>query len=374
MRIVRLEVFPVRIPLKPERRMITALGRHEVSDFVLIRLLTDDGCEGVGEATVTPNWSGETVWGATAILEHLFRPAVMGCDPRDLAEIERRLNAAAVDNWFAKAAVEMACWDLAGRAVNQPVYELLGGACRPLTVKNRFSLGGYPPEVAAERAAERVAAGFDTIKVKVGMDPAQDVARVRAVREAVGPHIHLTLDANGGWTEEQAHSCLHALADCEICLVEQPLPRGNYTGLRRLRQSIPQKILADESCFAEVEAWELLEQGCCDALSLYPGKQGGIGSARRIAALAAQRQTPCTIGSNLEWDIGTAAMLHFIVSTPNMVVERYPGDCLGPFYHEFSVARNPLAISGPYITLHKGPGLGIDVDWDVVRQHRLALV
>jgi L-alanine-DL-glutamate epimerase-like enolase superfamily enzyme len=371
MRIVQLEAFPVRIPLKPERRMITALGRHDVSDFVLVRLTTDDGREGVGEATVTPNWSGETVWGAAAILEHVFRPAVLGCDPRDVADIERRMHLAAVDNWFAKAAVEMACWDLAGRAANLPVFELLGGACRALTVKNRFSLGAYPPEVAAERAAERVAAGFDTIKVKVGIDPAADVARVRAVREAVGPHVALTIDANGGWNEEQAESCLHALADCHIELVEQPLPRGNYSGLRRLRHRTSQKILADESCFDEVEARELIEHDCCDAISLYPGKNGGIGPARRIAELAAGRHIPCTIGSNLEWDVGAAAMLHFIVATPNMAVERYPGDCLGPFYHESSVARNPLPISGPFITLHDSPGLGIDVDWDVVRQHRL---
>jgi L-alanine-DL-glutamate epimerase-like enolase superfamily enzyme len=351
--------------------MISALGRHEVSDFVLVRLVTDDGLEGVGEATVTPRWSGETVWGARAIIEHVFRPVVIGCDPRDCEAISQRMNAVAVDNWFAKAAIEMACWDIAGRAAGQPVFELLGGACRSLTVRNRFSLGAYAPEVAAERAAERVAAGFDTIKIKVGTDPAQDVARVRAVRGAVGPNIKLTIDANGGWNEEQATSCLHALADCELTLVEQPLPRGDYTALRRLRRQTHQRILADESCFDEIEASELILQDCCDAISLYPGKQGGIAAARRIAALAAEHGIPCTIGSNLEWDVGAAAMLHFIVATQNMQVERYPGDCLGPFYHEFSIAKNPLAISGPFTTLHEAPGLGIDVDWDLVNQNRL---
>ncbi len=128
---------------------------------------------------------------------------------------------------------------------------------------------------------------------------------------------------------------------------------------------------AGGSCFDETEARELFEQGCCDALSLYPGKQGGIAKARRIAALAEEHGIPCTIGSNLEWDIGAAAMLHFIVATPNMQVERYPGDCLGPFYHEFSIARNPLRVEGPFTTLGNGPGLGIDVDWDVVDRHRL---
>jgi muconate cycloisomerase len=371
MRLERIEAFPLSIPLKPERRMVSALGRHEVSNFVLARLTTDDGLTGVGEATVTPRWSGETVWGAHAMITRVFAPALVGCDPLDRDEIDRRLDAVAVGNWFAKAAVEMACWDLAGRAAGQPVYALLGGACRPLTIRNRFSLGAYEPEVAQERARERVAAGFDTIKVKVGTDPSRDVERVWAVREAVGPKIALTIDANGGWDEPTARTCLDELAACPLTLVEQPLPRGNYTGLKRLRDQTGQKILADESCFDWIDAEELIAHQCCDALSLYPGKQGGIGKARRIAELAQRHGLPGTIGSNLEWDVGTAAMLHFIVATPNMQVERYPGDCLGPSYHEFSIARNPLRIEGPFTTLGEGPGLGIEVDWDLVQRRRL---
>lgn len=373
MQISRIEAIPVRIPLKPERRMISALGRHEVSQFVLVRLTTDNGLTGVGEATVTPRWSGETVWGACASIQHLFAPVVEGCDPADIETIAARLDAVAVDNWFAKAAVEMACWDVVGQAAGKPVYELLGGAVRPLTIRNRFSLGAYAPEVAAERAAALVAAGFTTIKVKVGTDPQQDVLRVQAVRAAIGPATQLTIDANGGWNEQQAVTCLQQLQDCHIALVEQPLPRGNYTGLRRLRKSMGIRVLADESCFDQVQAEELILQDCCDALTLYPGKQGGIARARQIAELAAQHQIPCTIGSNLEWDPGAAAMLHFVVSTANVQIEQIPGDCLGPSYHEFSIAKNPLPIDGPFTTLHTHPGLGIDVDWDLVEQHRLPL-
>ncbi|MCA1684441.1 MAG: muconate cycloisomerase [Planctomycetia bacterium] len=373
MRVSRIEAVPVRIPLRPERRMVSALGRHEVSDFVLVRVTTDGGQEGVGEATVTPRWSGETARGARAVVEDVLAPALIGCDPRDGEDVDRRLDSVAVGNWFAKSALEMACWDIAGRDAGKPVYELLGGACRPLTVRSRFSLGAYDPGVAAERAADRVAAGFDTIKVKVGTDPARDVERVLAVRQAVGPDVALTIDANGGWDEPTALSCLRELADCRLTLVEQPLPRGDYTGLKRLRSATGQKILADESCFDETQARELIDQGCCDALSLYPGKQGGIRKARGIAALAGGHGLPCTIGSNLEWDVATAAMLHFIVATPNVRVELYPGDCLGPSYHAFTIARNPLRIEGPLSTLGEGPGLGIEVDWDLVRAHRLEL-
>jgi L-Ala-D/L-Glu epimerase len=372
MQITRIEALPVRIPLKPERRMISALGKHDVSDFTLVVVHTDDGVFGLGEATVTPRWSGETARGAQALIEHVFTPVLLGCDPTHIEEIDARMDAVAVDNWFAKAAIEMACWDIAGRVANKPVYKLLGGACRALTIRNRFSLGAYAPDVIQERAKALVAKGFDTVKVKVGTDPAADVIRVKAVREVIGPTIKLTIDANGGWNEAQALDCLTKLDDCNLTLVEQPLPRGNYTGLRKLRKETGQKILADESCFDEVEARELIEQECCDAISVYPGKQGGICKAQRIAELAAKHKIPCTIGSNLEWDVGAAAMLHFIVATPNVQIERYPGDCLGPFYHEFSLAKNPIVIEGPFTTLPSGPGLGIELDFERVQKHRLS--
>lgn len=373
MKVVSVEAIPVRIPLKPECRMISALGRHDVSDFVLVRLTTDTGVIGVGEATVTPRWSGETVWGAEAIIRCFLAPAVLGSDPAEPETIAGRMDAVAVDNWFAKAAVEMACWDAVGRATGKPVYELLGGAVRSLTIRNRFSLGAYEPEVAAARAAARVAAGFTTIKVKVGTDPEKDIARVRSVREAIGGNTELTIDANGGWNYEQATHCLRHLQDCQIALVEQPLPRGNYADLKRLRQQLGIRVLADESCFDLVHARELIAQECCDAITLYPGKQGGLFRARQIAALAEQHGIPCTIGSNLEWDVGAAAMMHFVVSTPIVQIERIPGDCLGPSYHEFSIARNPLQIMGPFTTLSTGAGLGIDVDWDVVERNRIGV-
>jgi muconate cycloisomerase len=371
MQITEIEAVPVRIPLKAERRMVSALGRHEVSEFVLVRLETTDGLIGAGEATVTPQWSGETVWGAEAIIRNLFAPLLKGCDPRDIETINARMDAVAVGNWFAKSAVEMACWDVVGQRDKKPVFALLGGACRPLTIRNRFSLGAYEPEVARQRAAARVAEGFTTIKVKVGTDPLQDVLRVRAVREAIGTDLTLTIDANGGWTPEQAADSLKQLADCDIALVEQPLPRGDYHNLKQLRTDTGYRFLADESCFDEVQLEELIRQGCCDAVTLYPGKQGGIAKATRMARFAAQHGMPCTIGSNLEWDVAAAAMMHFVVANPNLQIETIPGDCLGPSYHEFSIVTCPLAIDGPFTTLPDVPGLGVEVDWQLVDEHRI---
>ncbi len=371
MKIASVEAIPVRIPLKPARRMVSALGKHEVSEFVLVRVTTDEGLIGAGEATVTPQWSGETLWGARAIIEKLFAPLVQGLDPRDVETITSRMDKLAVGNWFAKAAIEMACWDVVGQAADRPVYELLGGACRPLTIRNRFSLGAYEPDVAFVRAAALVEEGFETIKVKVGTGDEQDVLRVQAVRAVIGPDVTLTIDANGGWDLPQATRCLAEMADCNIALVEQPLPRGDYHGLRKLRTETGHKILADESCFDEVQLQELILHECCDAVTLYPGKQGGIARAARMAVFAGEHNVPCTIGSNLEWDVGAAAMMQFVVSSPNVQIEIIPGDCLGPSYHEFSIVKNPLTIEGPFTTLPDAPGLGVEVDWELVEQHRL---
>ena len=368
MRITHVEVYPVRVPLRRERRMLSALGRHEVSDYVLVRVLCDSGIEGAGEATVMPRWSGETMWGAAALLENVFGPAVIGGDPLDVAELNRRLDALAVGNPFAKSAIEMACWDIRGRATGQSVFELLGGACRERRFRCRFSLGAYEPPRAAEIAAEQVAAGFTTIKIKVGGAASDDIARVRAVRGAVGSQVELVVDANGGWSADTAIAALAEMADCRLSLVEQPTPREDYTGLVRVRAACGLPILADESCFELGHAGELVARAACDAITVYPGKNAGIEKSRAIVQFAAAHGVPCTIGSNLELDVATAAMAHLVVACPNIAIDRLPGDALGPAYHEFSIVKNPLLIEGPWVTAPSGPGLGVNVDWELVRR------
>jgi muconate cycloisomerase len=368
MHITRIETHAVRIPLKPERRMVSALGQHTVSEYVVVRVWTDAGIDGAGEATVTPRWSGETVWGTQVVIDHVLAPVVIGCDPHDVVEIDRRMDKACAHNWFAKSAIEMACWDIQGKAAGKPVYELLGGACRPLAIRCRFSMGAYEPERARRRARELVDEGFDTIKVKVGGDPAVDIERVRIVREAIGPERSIVIDANCGWDAETAIAAVNALDDCRLSLVEQPTPDGDYAALAQVRAAVKPPVMADDICFNLVHARELVRNRCCDVISLYPGKNGGVRKAREIAEFAGEHGIPCSIGSNLEWDIATAAMCHFVVATPNVQVEKYPGDILGPEYHERRIVKNPLAISGPTVAITDAPGLGVDVDWDLIRE------
>ena len=374
MKIAAIETHPVRIPLKPAYRMISALGKHWESHFVLVRLLTDDGLEGAGEASATVRWSGETVWSVQALIDRVFAPLLIGQElnvhaPQDsIAAIDRLMDQAAAHNWFAKSAIEMACWDVLGKAANKPVYELLGGACRPLAIRSRFSMGAYDVPRARARAAELVEQGFDTVKVKVGGKPEDDIARVRAVRETIGPERKLVIDANCGWDADTAIRCLRELAGCNIAVMEQPTPDGDYEAIARVRRESGIKVMADDMCFNLVHAQELIRNNACDLISVYPGKNGGIRKSREIVQYAGRRGVGCTIGSNLEFDVATAAMGHLIVATPNLRVEEFPGDIHGPAYYEFRVVHEPLSIVGPVTTISSRPGLGVDVDWSLVRE------
>jgi muconate cycloisomerase len=309
------------------------------------------------------------VWSAQVHVNRVLRPQVIGCDPFDVVEIDRRMDAACAHNWFAKSAIEMACWDIRGKAEGKPVYELLGGACRPLAVRSRYSMGAYEPLRAAARAKELVAAGFTTIKIKVGRDAAADVERVRAVRAAIGSEIELTIDANCGWSADTAIRAIREMAGYRVTLVEQPTPDGDYAALARVRRETGVPIMADDICFNLVHTQELVRNDCCDVISVYPGKQGGIRKAKEIVDFAAEHGVACSIGSNLELDVATAAMAHLVVACPNMQVEKYPGDMLGADYHELRVVKNPLQIEGPITELTSRPGLGVEVDWDMVRRH-----
>jgi len=373
MKIASIETIPVRVPLKPAYRMISALGRHEESRFVLVRLLTDSGQEGAGEASITVRWSGETVWGTTALIDKVLAPLIIGLelDPtqplESIAALDRRMDAAVQHNWFAKSAIEMACWDVLGKAAGKPVYELLGGAVRPLAIRSRFSLGAYDLPRARARAAELVEQGFDTVKVKVGGKLEDDVPRVRAVREVIGFERKLVIDANCGWSAETAIRAALELRDSRVDLVEQPTPDGDYEAIANVRRECGVPVMADDMCFNLVHAQELIRNNACDLISVYPGKNGGIRKSRAIAEYAAQHNVGCTVGSNLEFDIATAAMGHLIVATPNLQVEDWPGDIHGPAYYEVRVVKEPLSIEGPITTISDRPGLGVEVDWDLVR-------
>src|SRR6185437_7209837 len=198
-KITRIETIPVRVPIKPQFAIKSGRGgSHTLSPFLIVKVHTDEGIIGLGEASCTPRWSGEDQFSAAHFISEYFTPQLIGADPTEVQATTARFSSTVANNPFTKSAIEMALWDIAGKAAGKPVYELLGGKIRE-SVKIKWSISGREPAIAADIARWAVAQGFTAMKVKVGIDPDGDVARVKAVRVAVGPQAHLGVDANGGW-------------------------------------------------------------------------------------------------------------------------------------------------------------------------------
>jgi muconate cycloisomerase len=370
MKITRIEPIPICVPLKKGLTAKTAHGEHAVSPYVLVKVHTDEGLVGLGEATISGLWSGESQAGTLAVIAEYLAPQLVGRDPRDITLARRAMDFIIKLNPFAKAAVEMALWDIAGKAVGLPVYRLLGGKVRD---RVRIKLVVWARNVPGSRlmAEQHLKLGVSCIKVKVGLDPESDIARVRAVREVAGRDIPVTIDANCGWTIQQARHCLRALADVNLLLAEQPIPAGDPAALAELRRDTPAPIMADESVFTLQDAWLLTLHRAADILSVYPGKHGGILATADIIAVARAAGLRCTIGSNLELGIGTAAMLHVAAAFPEVDTETFPADTIGPFYHEADLITRPLDLGPPYAKIPDGPGLGVELDEDQLKRWRV---
>jgi muconate cycloisomerase len=275
-------------------------------------------------------------------------------------------------NFFTKAAVEMALWDLVGKSQGKPVFELLGGRRRDF-VPTKWSVSGVEPEKAAKIAAWAVGQGFNTMKVKVGINPAADVARVCAVREAVGKRIRLGVDANGGWpTPKVAIETIERLCDeCGIYFAEQPLAPGDAAMLAEVRRNVSVPIIADESVYTLDDAKMLARAKAADVFSIYVGKAGGIGPARQIVEFAHSVGVKCTIGSNLELGVGSAAMIHLALSATGVDADAFPCDIIGPLFYEDDILAEPLPITGGSARAREEPGLGVELDEGKVEKYRV---
>ena len=370
MKITRIESIPICVPLKKGLTAKTAHGEHAVSPYVIVKVHTDAGIVGLGEATISGLWSGETQAGTVAAIAEYIAPQLIGTDPRNISAARRAMDFVIKLNPFTKAAVEMALWDIAGKAVGLPVYQLLGGKVRD---RVRIKLVVWARDVAGSRAMAEghLALGVSCVKVKTGLDPESDIARVRAVREVAGPNIPLTIDSNCGWTIQQAKYCLRQLADVNLLLAEQPIPPGDPAAMAELRRDTPAPIMADESVFTLQDAWLLTLHRAADIFSIYPGKHGGIAATAEIIAVAKAAGLRCTIGSNLELGIGTAAMLHVAAAFPEVDTDSFPADTIGPFYHEADLLTQPLDLGPPYAMVPTGPGLGVELDEAQLKRWRL---
>jgi muconate cycloisomerase len=341
--------------------IVSSLGEHVVGNYVLVRVTDDAGRVGLGEASVTSVWSGETQAGAIALIHDVLAPLIVDADPFETEWIGHRLEQAAYGNSFAKAAIDMALLDLQGQILGVPAYQLLGGKSPGAAegIRLKFVVGAVEPELAAGRARQMMERGWKAIKVKVGRNAVGDVERLQMVREVIGPEMWLSVDANGGYSVAEALWVATRLEKIGVALFEQPTRRGDHAAMAKVRRQSGIPIMADESVFTPADALDVIRHQAADVLSLYPGKQGGVRATQQVAKMAEAAGIACTIGSNLEREVATAAMAHLAVSTANIQCERFPGDLIGPLYFEEPLSLESLDYQADRLRVPQRPGLGV---------------
>jgi len=345
----------------------TALGLAAVSEHAIVFIETDRGVTGLGEIASVFQRRGRLL---ARDVEAMLGPAVLGEDPRRIAYLVQKMDRALEGVEEAKAGIEMALWDILGKTLDTPIYALLGGKVRE-RIPLSYSVPFGEPKAMAEFALERVREGHRTIKVKVGSEPARDLEAVARVREAIGPGVRLRVDANMAWrSAKEAIRLIRAMEPWDLELVEQPLPPRELVALAEVRRAIGVPLMADESIRTPRDAMDVIRHGAADIANVYVTEAGGLLNASRIFSLCEATGMPCMIGSMPEFGIGTAAQIHLGVAMTNLGPD---SDTCGVLYHAEDLLTRPLRIEGGYAYPPEGPGLGVEVDLDVLaRWHRAA--
>jgi muconate cycloisomerase len=359
-RIRTIEARVVDHPVRSDGAIISSLGRHEASHYVTVAVTDADGIQGFGEATTAPVWSGETAETAKWLLDHHLGPRLTGHSFDEPAEALELMDRGLHGNPFTKAAVDIALWDLWGRSQGVSVARLIADREPADWIPTRVSIGCYPPDETVRLAVEFWEKGVRTLKFKTGVPGIDDVARLRAVRDRLGPEPIFTIDANGAYaTADAAVAAIEVLLPFDLALAEQPTPRDRISLLAEVRRRVSVPILADEAIFTPGHLDEALDLDAFDILSIYPGKNGGFSHSLAMVRKAHAAGKPCVIGSNLETDLGQAAMACLAASLSAFPVERLACDLMGALFYEASYVTPPIVYRDGRIQVPTGPGFGV---------------
>ena len=303
--------------IRPTVVMSTSYGTPpQEKKHVLVMLEDADGVRGWGESTPLPEFSGETADVVKLILEAELFPVVVGAESFDVAWIHRRVNEAIYGNDAAKMAIDTALYDLNAKKLGIPLYAMLGGKVRNEVPINRH-LGIVDEGSACKQAAGYVEAGFRSIKMKVGRDVADDIARVKAVREEIGDRAAIRVDANGGYDRHAALRFVRGVEGYEVEIFEQLLPKWDIDGMAGLREATSWRLCADESACSPADVLELARRGACDFLTIKLIKTGGIYPAMRVAAIAEAAGIRCIVANTFDTQINCSACLHLASALPS---------------------------------------------------------
>ncbi len=363
MKITSVIATPVRVP-RPQA-FSSSLGVSLDTENAVVEIQTDEGITGLGEISSIWDRKGR---GQAEDVNDLLAEALAGQSPFDINTIHGLMDSLLHRSYPAKAGIDMALFDIVGKALNAPVYDLLGGRVRDrVLLSHSLSMG--PPGQVAGQAADLVARGYRTVKAKVGMDQKADIATVAAIREAIGSGAILRVDANMGWrSAKEAIRNIRQLEPYDIELVEQPLHFSDLEGQRLIRESVDTPIMADESVWTPADALACIRAGAVDVFNVYVAEAGGIDPASRIFAIAEAARVPCIIGSMPELGIGTAAQAHLAFAMRNL---GYASDVNGFVYHCDDVINETLTIEDGHLLPPPGPGLGVSLDREKVERYSI---
>ncbi len=314
MRIVDIKITEESIPLKTP--FITALRRVDAAQFIQVKLRTDDGLCGIGEAPPTKAITGEDMESITSTIRDSIAPRLFHRPFQSMDEAQVLLHESCKGNSSAKAAIDIALYDLFSQQAGQPLYAYLGGSEHP--VKTDVTISLNDPQTMAADAGKAVKNGFDILKVKVGAKDGKDIERIRAVRKAV-PEASLLIDANQAWNETETLEVIEAIGDLNITLIEQPVPAEQLESMQCIttKSSIP--ILADESVFTLEDAKKAIETKAANMINIKLMKCGGIYKAIEVIRLCEANGIECMLGSMLEGPTSIAAAAHLAMVYPRTI-------------------------------------------------------
>jgi L-Ala-D/L-Glu epimerase len=337
-----------------------AIGTITAANDILVKVETDAGIVGIGEACPALPITGETQAACVAVARDV-RKLVIGRDPTSIESILESFGPFFHTAPSVAAAFDMALYDIVGKMAGLPVFRLLGGDKAVFETDRTVSIAA--PEAMAAKAKGFAARGFRTIKVKVGQDPATDVARVEAVRDAVGPASRLRIDANQGWSVPDAVATLKRMEKYGIQFVEQPVVAWDVAGLRTVKDESPIPVMADEAVFRPEDALRLIRAEACHYMNIKLMKAGGIAASVRISHIAESANIRCMVGCMNESRVALTAAAHCVASQRNIVF----ADLDGNEEHTMDPVVGGFDIKDGMIVLPEKPGLGVDVDPDFLR-------
>ncbi|MCI2423672.1 mandelate racemase/muconate lactonizing enzyme family protein [Saccharopolyspora sp. K220] len=358
MRIIGIRSIPVAVPFHAEERWAYGSRRGLVS--VLIEIDTDEGITGLGEAPAYP--SAEIVLTALRSIERF----AIGEDPFRTERIAKLVDIVGTCHHVgvtspALAAIDMACWDIVGKACGQPLVNLFGGPLREDVEYLHYIPQGTPAWMG-EQAAQGAAAGFESFYAKVGVaDPAADVERVAAIREAIGAGPSLRVDANESWSTAAALRVLRALQPYDIEFAEQPVSGQNLAEMARLRARTGVPLLADEASRTRYDQLDVIRQGAADAISVDNVLDGTLLNMKRSAGICEAAGLPVVKQSLGELGVATYAAAHLIAATPGF---RHANQSYGPLLSDDVVEGGCLPYRGGRLRVPDRPGIGVRLDRD----------